>query len=239
MSVGVTGLMPGYDYSFRVAATNAAGNAEAHIWFKTAQLGAYATMCPVKTEPSPEDLEGDRKYAEGAPAREAEQQRAAKEQAEREATSKAPSQSPARITTQPTAETDGGLSLAGTTIALQQGRVSLVKLECLSSASCRGKLTLLVNAVAKASGRHTRARPATIGVASVSIAGDEIKTVRVDLDAAGRALLRANHGRLRARVAILELAPSPRERPHKERLSGAAQDSHRQRQSVRLIRKLA
>jgi hypothetical protein len=34
-------------------------------------------------------------------------------------------------------------------------------------------------------------------------------TVKVTLDAFGRALLGADHGRLRASLALLELAPSP------------------------------
>jgi hypothetical protein len=47
----------------------------------------------------------------------------------------------------------------------------------------------------------------TIGTVSFSIAGDETKAVRVGLNAAGRALLKADHGRCSASLAILELAP--------------------------------
>jgi hypothetical protein len=36
-----------------------------------------------------------------------------------------------------------------------------------------------------------------------------MKTVKIELDAAGRALLSADHGRLGASLAILEPAPSP------------------------------
>jgi hypothetical protein len=58
-------------------------------------------------------------------------------------------------------------------------------------------------------GKKRPARTVRIGTAGFSIAGDEARTVKVDLDAAGSALLKADHGRLRASLAILELAPNP------------------------------
>jgi hypothetical protein len=54
------------------------------------------------------------------------------------------------------------------------------------------------------------ARTVRIGTASFSLAGDTAKTVKLDLNATGRALLVSAHGRLRASLAILELAPSPK-----------------------------
>ena len=47
------------------------------------------------------------------------------------------------------------------------------------------------------------------GQSSFSVSGDETKTVKVDIGTVGRTLLKADHGRLSASLAILELAPSP------------------------------
>ncbi len=97
--------------------------------------------------------------------------------------------------------------------------MALVKLECLGISSCHGKLTLTASDPTKAKGAQTKgakgakggknARTATIGTVSFSVAGDETKAVKVDLNAAGRALLSADHGHCSASLAILELAPSP------------------------------
>ena len=81
-----------------------------------------------------------------------------------------------------------------------------VKLNCLGIESCHGKLTLTAQGTAKAKGSK-RARAVTIGTVSFSIAGDETKTVKVELDAPGRMLLKADHGRCDASLEILELAP--------------------------------
>jgi len=115
------------------------------------------------------------------------------------------------IPTTPIATTPstGNVSLTSTAIAVQDGRTSLVKLECLGSASCLGKLTLTAKIAPKVKGKKKPARTVTIGTVSFSIPGDETKTVKITIDAAGRALLSTDHGHLSARLAILELAPSP------------------------------
>jgi hypothetical protein len=108
----------------------------------------------------------------------------------------------------------GGVALAGSTVMVRGGAMALVKLECLGIASCHGKLTLSVAAkvaaTAKAKGKKRPARTVRIGSASYSIAGDSTKTVKLHLNAAGRALLVSAHGRLRASLAILELSPGPK-----------------------------
>jgi hypothetical protein len=101
----------------------------------------------------------------------------------------------------------GGIALAGTSVTVQPNGMALVKLNCLGIASCHGKLTLRAKSDARGKGK---ARTVKVGTASFSIAGDETKTVKVKLDAAGRGLVGADHGRLRATLEILELAPSPR-----------------------------
>lgn len=117
-------------------------------------------------------------------------------------------------TNPPRVTATGGVALTGTGITVQGGGTALVKLECLGEASCHGKLTLSVPAklasTAKAKGKKHPARAVRIGSAAFSIAGDTAKTVKLDLNATGRALLTADHGRLRASLEILELAPSPK-----------------------------
>ncbi len=56
--------------------------------------------------------------------------------------------------------------------------------------------------------RQGRRSAVTIGTANFSIPGDEMKTVKLDIDAAGRALLNADHGRVNTSLAIFELAPN-------------------------------
>jgi hypothetical protein len=53
------------------------------------------------------------------------------------------------------------------------------------------------------------ARAVKIGTVSFSITGDEAKTVKVILTAAGHALLTADHGRLNASLMVLESSPVP------------------------------
>ena len=119
----------------------------------------------------------------------------------------------------PATPSTGGVALAATAIKVRGGDVSFVELECLGLASCRGKLTLTARVLdnrgkstgkgKKATVRAATVAMATIGTVSFSIAGDETKTVKVDLNAAGRALLNADHGRVDASLQILELAPGP------------------------------
>lgn len=103
----------------------------------------------------------------------------------------------------------GGVVLAGVAITVQGGGVSLVKLECLVSTSCQGQLTLSAKIASKIKGKKKLARTVTIGSKSFSIAGDETTAIKVNLDAAGHALLKADHGQLSASLAILELALNP------------------------------
>lgn len=102
----------------------------------------------------------------------------------------------------------GHASFADTTIAVQGGGVALVKLECVGSASCRGTLTLTAKSTVKVKGQSkTTRRTVRVGTVSFLIAGNKVSTVKISLDAAGHAALSADHGRLSARLALLELAP--------------------------------
>jgi hypothetical protein len=101
--------------------------------------------------------------------------------------------------------------LANTSIAVQSNGTAFVRLNCLGIANCRGKLRLRAKSTIEAKGAkgENKARPVSIGTVSFSISGDETKTVKVKLDAAGRALLKADRGHASASLQILELAPGP------------------------------
>jgi hypothetical protein len=97
------------------------------------------------------------------------------------------------------------LSTIGSRIPVQGG-VAIVKVACRAPARCRGKLTLTAVREARRRGRRIRSNVA-IGKASVSIAANQTSSVRIGLLAPGRALLRAAHGRIGARLLIVQLAP--------------------------------
>jgi hypothetical protein len=105
-------------------------------------------------------------------------------------------------------ENKGGLSLAGTNVTVKGDGVAVVQLECLGIAACRGRLTLTAKSTVKANGKK-KTRTVAIATTSFLIAGDETKTIKFKLNTTGRALLGIDQGRVSARLAILELAPSP------------------------------
>ncbi len=104
-------------------------------------------------------------------------------------------------------------------ITVQRDRTALVKLDCTGSAagqSCAGRLTLSIQAASKG---KSRSHTVTIATAQFSVGAGKTATVHVDLNRVGRALLRADHGRLGAHLTILQSAPA----------------AHTQIRSVRLI----
>ena len=212
-SVSLTGLSGGYRYMYAVSATSTVGAAETlYQTFETAPPAGCPNGCstnePYKTEVSQPVIEQGTKYGAEAPARQAAHEQAAKEQAEREAAAKA-SQQGAPIPTSPPITAPSSVSLTSTGITVQSGHFSPIELECLGAASCNGKLTLSAKIATKTKGAKKHSRTIVIGTAAFSIAGDETKTVKLDIGAAGRALLSADHGHLSASLAILELPPSP------------------------------
>jgi hypothetical protein len=100
------------------------------------------------------------------------------------------------------------VTLAGTNITVQSDGTALVKLNCTASASCHGKLTLTAKSVVKAKGKK-EARTVTIGTVGFAAPGAATTTVKIKLNATGRALLSTDHGRLSAGLAVLQLEPGP------------------------------
>jgi hypothetical protein len=82
---------------------------------------------------------------------------------------------------------------------------ALLKLVGTGAGRCAGKLRLRV----KIGLGHRRFKLKTIGTAIFSIASGKRLSVSVKLNAAGRALLRAGHGRLNASLLIVRSSPAP------------------------------
>ena len=84
-----------------------------------------------------------------------------------------------------------------------------IKLAATGTDTCAGELTLTVRTKGKKGGNRRRSRTTTIGTATFSIPTGRTVNVELRLDAAGRALLDAPHGRLSATLTILKSSPAP------------------------------
>jgi hypothetical protein len=110
------------------------------------------------------------------------------------------------------------VSLLNRKVPVSRGRWAALELESKGTGRCRGKLQLTITkvlaAVTSATGKsRKRSEVVAIATASFSLpAGPVGKTsiVRLRLNAGGRSLLRAGHGNLSARLAILKSSPGPR-----------------------------
>ncbi len=114
----------------------------------------------------------------------------------------------------PTTSSTCGVSLIGRRITVRGRRRAALKLARKGSAgsvlACRGRVTLEVKVKAKAKvSRKRRTETKTIGTAGFSIAPGKSKVVTIKLNASGRALLAAGHGRLGASLVILRVSPGP------------------------------
>jgi IPT/TIG domain/FG-GAP repeat len=97
------------------------------------------------------------------------------------------------------------IALRGKTIAVQSYKRAWVKLSWAGIGTCSGRLKLTV----KTKAAHKRFKTRTIATGTFSIAPGSVPTVRVNLNALGRALLKARHGRLNASITITKLSPGP------------------------------
>jgi hypothetical protein len=100
------------------------------------------------------------------------------------------------------------VALRGKTIAVQGYKRAAVKLSWLGVGTCKGSLKLTVKTkIAHPKRGHKRFKTMTIGAGAFSIAPGSVRTVRVNLNALGRSLLKAHHGRLNASLAIVKVSP--------------------------------
>jgi len=82
-----------------------------------------------------------------------------------------------------------------------------IRLACVGAGTCRGTVTIT------ATSKHRHGKPTILAAARFAIAASQASAVKLVLDAKGRALMTAHHGRLAARLTIIKSSPSPRRSP--------------------------
>jgi hypothetical protein len=98
-----------------------------------------------------------------------------------------------------------GVSLRSRSITVQGRGRAAVKLLLTGTGRCSGRLTLKVRRKIA----HHRYLVRTIAAGNFAITGKS-RTITLKLNARGRALLRAGHGRLSAQLSVLRSSPAPR-----------------------------
>jgi hypothetical protein len=128
-------------------------------------------------------------------------------------TSATPSKTPMPVSpANPTMATPNmcSVALASARITARGAAGVAIRLTATGTGTCRGKLTMTVKRKDRGKQRRSRrSKRQTIGMATFSIPPGKSATVELKLNAAGRALLKAGHGRLSARLRILKLSPAP------------------------------
>jgi len=112
--------------------------------------------------------------------------------------------SPVAIAAAPSAS----VALAASTLTVQGGGQSAVKLTCTGTAACAGELTLMGTQRVKHGGR-THTRTVTLASARFSIPAGATTAVKLKLGSTGRRLLHAAGGHLGATLHIRKSAPAP------------------------------
>jgi hypothetical protein len=102
----------------------------------------------------------------------------------------------------------GSVVLDGLTIDIENSREAAVKLTCSDVAACVGRLTLTTSS-STGKGKTRHAKTESVGAVGFSIAAGKQARVMVPLYKAGRALLKADHGHLRATLTIVRTSPLP------------------------------
>jgi hypothetical protein len=103
----------------------------------------------------------------------------------------------------------GSVVFDGLTIDVENSGNAQVKLTCSDVENCAGKLTLRVKGGTTKKGKASKTKTTTIGTATFSIAPGKTATVQLTLSVVGRALLKADHGRLSASLTVLKSLPAP------------------------------
>ncbi len=118
--------------------------------------------------------------------------------------------------------------LAGTTLAVQRGRVAL-RLRCVGTQPCSGNLTIAVKRVTHSPGKPAATKMQTIARAVYSLRAGQGKSFTLALTASGRALLGGAPARLDALLTILPTRPvagrSSPKRVHLLRRTSSAEKS--------------
>lgn len=91
---------------------------------------------------------------------------------------------------------------------LTRGRTALVRLICHAAATCHGTLALTTRRRIARHGKRGK-RTVPIGTASFTVPAEHTATIKLRLNAAGRNLIKAAHGRLSCQLTIDERTPGP------------------------------
>jgi hypothetical protein len=102
----------------------------------------------------------------------------------------------------------GSVSLHSPRITTTNAGKATIKLTCTGTATCRGKLALTVKRRSRGK-KKKRSKTTTIATVTFTIPPGKTATVNVELNATGRALLKADHGRLSASLTVLKSSPAP------------------------------
>jgi hypothetical protein len=97
-----------------------------------------------------------------------------------------------------------GIALLGKSLVVQSGGMVLAKLDCKEIEGCNGVVVLSAKQTVTLRSGRKKSHTVTIGTANFSLSAGQKTTVKIHLDASGRALLSSAHGRLAARLAIEE-----------------------------------
>ncbi len=114
--------------------------------------------------------------------------------------------------TPPPAPTTGTVTVSSAAITVQSSGKASITLACTGTGTCSGTLTLTAKGAKK--GKKKRPKTTIIGTGKFSIPAGKSAHVALTLNAAGRALLRADHGRLNATLTILTSSPAPTRTQH-------------------------
>jgi hypothetical protein len=112
------------------------------------------------------------------------------------------------------------VSLVSRAITVRRNGRAAVKLSCRGTVKCAGSLKLTIKTRSRKK-RH-RGKTEIIAISKFAVAPTTTATIELKLNAAGRSLLKAAHGRLSASLTVTETSPPP---------------SHIDRQSVRVTQR--
>jgi hypothetical protein len=118
----------------------------------------------------------------------------------------------AKKKTEEESATTGHVSLDDATIRVHSAHEAAIKLTCTGNGTCSGKLTLTAKSAkgdGSRRGEKTSSATTTLGSAKFSISAGTTTTAKLTLNALGRALLKADHGRLSTNLTIFESSPAP------------------------------
>jgi hypothetical protein len=189
--------------TYTFTSTKAAATPRIVYWeasFSDASLAACQGLSPTVYTTHERTLTVLPSPAEEAAAKKQQEEAAAKKKQEEEGAAQRKQEEEAAAATR--VSLDGGAINVGST------HEAAVKLSCTGADTCSGKLTLTTRSTIK-KGKKPKAVIATIGTTAFSLPAGRTATVEVKLDAAGRALLGAGHGRLSAILTVLKSSPAP------------------------------